>query len=210
MEQILNFLPEMLATVVGLLIGWLWGNWRALVAWKKKEFRSNVVLSLNSLLPPTKENYKISLKLRTLFERSLQDIFPNRAMQDIVQRAINKTTETDPILRLEKEDSWHILNAILNKIAGMYPEGSLKKDMGIKTESKWYLFCLTFERSGSMRTQKPRIMIMDREKFLNFPEANEVELEDPQRHTTRVNTLLALKKDYRENPHLFQEMEISF
>lgn len=210
MEQIRNVLPEMLATAVGLLIGWLWGTWRALAAWKKKEFRSNVVLSLNSLLPPTKENYKVSLKLRTLFERNLEDLLPNRAMQDLVQKAISKTTESDPILRFEKEDSWYILNAILNKIAEMYPEGSLKKDMGIGTESKWYVFCLTFERSGSMRIQKPRVMIMEKQKFLNFPEAHEVELEDPQRHTTRVETLKALKKDYRESPHLFLDMEIAF
>jgi len=195
---------NILAGVMILLIGWFWGRWRTMRIWKSKQFKDRVVLSLNTL---QKQGEKYALTLRTLFEKDLFDVLQNHSMVKIVQNAIEETTAQNPILKLPKEDAWYVLNAVLNKIAEQSAEGILRRDMGMNVVTQRYIFCLTFEKEGGLRMQKVRIMMMQKEHLVNFPDAGEILLES-SKHSTRIQTLRILKEEFKTNPHLFMEIEI--
>lgn len=211
MDPILSFLMKLIGPVVGILIGWLWGQWQSMQAWSKKEFTSSIVLSLNSveLYTSQEEDTPVgSLKLRTLFERELRDVYPNRAMEDIVRSAGKETRPGDPILRFAKEDAWYILNSILNQISEQFAVGTMRADMGLEVDKKWYTFCVTFEHEESLQQFKPRILLIERECLQNFPETGTFELESTY-HTARVETLRKLKQEYTHNPYPFMDLEIA-
>lgn len=195
---------QIIAGVLILLAGWIWGNWRSIQAWRKKQFRDRVLLALNSL---DNKGDKPILKLRTLFERDIHEVFQNNAMEKIVQEAVTKVSENDPILRLSQENSWYVLNAVLNRISEQFASGLLRRDMGMVATSKWYVFCLTFEKEGGLRIQKIRIMLMEKDTFINFPAEGEIGVES-EKHTFRIHTLRLLRQEYQKNPHLFMHIEL--
>lgn len=195
---------EIIAALLILTVGWLWGRWRSSLAWRKKEFRNRIVLALNHT---EQQGDKTALKLRTLFERNIQDVFHNSTMIEVVNKAINEVNDEDPLLPLPKEDSWYVLNAILNQIAEQFARGTLAKNMGCPVTSKWYLFCLTFEKDGGIRMHKLRIMLIQKEALLNFPDSGDIELES-EKHKLRIETLRKMKKEFTQRPHLFMDMEI--
>lgn len=197
---------EFLTAIVILTVGWTWMMWRSSTAWRKKEFKDRVLLSLNCI--ETTNEGKTFLRLRTLFEKDIHDVLHNNAMVGIVRRHLRKVKVGDPLVRLPKEEAWYVLNAILNKIAEQFATGTLRKDMGLPTTTKSYTFCLSFELQGAIRIQKLRIMMIEKEKLLRFPDAGPVEVES-QTHLIRVETLRLMKNELAKNPHLFMHVELS-
>lgn len=195
---------NLIAGLVILAVGWFWSRWHTMRTWQTKQFKDRVVLSLNTLQQKNEKNF---LTLRTLFEKDLYDVLQNRSMVSIVEHTIEEVTPENPLLRISKEDSWYVLNAVLNKIAEQFAVGTIRRDMGCDIQSKRYLFCLTFEREGGLRMQKLRIMLMQKEHLLNFPETGEILLES-EKHSTRIQTLRILKQEYAHSPHLFMELEL--
>ncbi len=195
---------ELFAAIVILLIGWCWGKWRAIIIWKKKEFKNRILIALNTLY---KEGNQYRLSLRTLFEKDLYDVLQDERMVRLVEKAIDATPEENPVLRLEKEDSWYILNSVLNKIAEQFATWTIRRDMGLGVNSKWYTFCMTYEKEGGVKMHKIRVMLIQKDILLNFPDEGEILLESGK-HTTRVKTLRIMKKELQENPHLFMNLEL--
>ncbi len=195
---------NIIAGLLILVVGWFWGRWRAMLTWQSKAFKDRVVLALNTL---QNENGKLKLTLRTLFEKDLRDVFQNESMVRIIENAIEKTTSENPLLPIDKKDSWYLLNAILNKIAEHFSSGILRRDMGLPVQSKRYTFCITYKKEASVRMQKIRIIIMQKEQFLNFPETGEISLES-DRHALRIETLRILKREMEKTPHLFMDIEL--
>jgi hypothetical protein len=195
---------QIVAGVIILLVGWMWVTLRSIQAWRKKQFRDRVLLSLNSL---DKKGDKTTLKLRTLFERDIHDVFQNNQMEKLVQEAVTQVSENDPLLHLSQDQAWYVLNAVLNRISEQFASGLLKRDMGIPVTSKWYTFCLTFEKEGGVRIQKLRIMLMEKELFNNFLNAGEIGVES-DKHLFRIQTLRLLRQEYDKNPHLFMNIEL--
>lgn len=209
--DIFDSLLKMLGPVIGVVIGWLWGQWQANSAWTKRQFTNNLVLSLNMFKKydvPEEGGPVGALKLRTLFERSLESLYPNKAMLQMVKDAGGETKPGDPILRFPEEDAWFILNNILNKIAEQFATGTLKDDMGMETHKRWYIFCLTFENDENLQQFKPRVLMMDKESFESFPETGTFDLES-HHHTVRVDTIRQLKRDYKAHPYLFMSIQLS-
>ncbi|MEK7487388.1 MAG: hypothetical protein AABZ60_23920, partial [Planctomycetota bacterium] len=151
---------------------------------------------------------KLTLKLRTIFEKDIHDIFLNDQAIGIVRERAMQTQPGHPVLLFEKEDAWFILNYVLNEISEKFAQGLIKRDMGLPTTTKNYLFCLTCEREGALRIQKIRIMLMEKEKFEKFPMEGELVLDSPI-HTIRVKTLRHMKELYQKEPHHFMRVEIS-
>jgi len=210
-ESVFNAVLKLLGPIIGLLVGWFWGQWQANSAWKKKKFTNRTVLSLNviDLYDAPAEGAPVgALKLRTLFERDLSDVFHNQAMESMVKEAAKATAPGDPILRFPKDDVWFILNSILNQIAEQFAVGTLKADMGGDVAKTWYTFCVTFEHEERMHQFKPRILLMQRDTFLSFPDTGEFDLETPH-HEVRVETLRLLKAERQKNPHLFMDLELT-
>lgn len=200
-----NILAAVLILAVGWVWGQIWGQWRSGIAWRKKQFRDRVLLALNMI---EDHGDKKLLKLRTLFEKDIHDVFQNATMEQLIKKGIEQAKENDPILRLPQEDAWYVLNAVLNRISEQFAQGLLRKDMGLPVTSKWYIFCLTFEKEGGMRIQKLRIMLTEKSKLENFPDTGDLEVES-EKHKGRIGTMRLLKQEFTKNPHLFMKIELS-
>ena len=180
-------------------VGWFFGKRRARSEWAKKEFLDRLNVSLTSIENGT-------LRIRTIIEKSCQDVFLNSVAAEAINAAARKTTEENPILPLENEDYWYYLNAVLNEIAEKFAEGQLRRDLGLPVEVGTYLICLTCERAGAVRTQKVRAMLVRKSLLSNLPEKTPG-FESPT-HSTRWDTLQFLAKSYRTAPHQFLEVEL--
>ena len=207
---VLAFLLKAIGPILGTLVGLFLGSWQSNRTWKKKEFKGSILVSLNMI-----ENYEnidenenvASLKLRTLFERKLDEVISHPAMRKKINQAIKEAKEGDPILRFSKDDAWFILNMIRNKITEQIAIGTLRADMGAEVIRETYTLCVTFEREENMNQHKTRVFLFHRTNFLAFPDSGNIKLESPK-HTVRVETIRKLKKEYKENHHLFADMEI--
>lgn len=205
-----NIWTEAFAAIFMAISFWMWGRWRGMMAWSRKKFMDRIVLSLNlSEQVEVNGEKKTSLKLRTIFEKDIREIFINDQAITIVRERAEQTKEGSPVVLLEKEDAWFILNYILNEISEKFAEGLIRRDMGLPVTAKRYIFCLTCEREGSsLRIQKLRVMLMEKEKFLQFPDQGELVLEHPTNHKVRVQTIRNMKNLYHKEPHHFMELEI--
>lgn len=126
---------------------------------------------------------------------------------DVVKKLIGEHwPQADPLLPLEEDDAWYLLNAVLNEISEQFALGHIKKDMGETVRSERYLICLTNERAGELKTRKIRAMVIQKKVLLALPEEIP-KLESPQ-HATRYRTLKRLAEEYRGNPARFLDMEI--
>lgn len=207
-EQLFQFISDLIRehwpgavfSLVCLSFGAWWGRRRAHKAWTKKEFLNRINISLNIL-------QEGKLQIRTLLESDLETIFLNKVAVEKVTSAIPRTAEDNPMLPIEKEDAWYLLNAVLNEISERFALGNIKRDLGIASKTGNYLICLTYERAGAVRTRKVRAMVVQKERLLNLPQEMP-KLESPL-HSTRFETLQKMAECYQKEPWRFLEMEIS-
>lgn len=178
---------------------WYIGYRRAYAKWRRREFLDRLNVSLNLLIEGR-------LQIRTLLEKSCQEVFLNSAAVEEVMTASKRTTATDPILPLPKADYWYFLNAVLNDVAEQFAEGTVKRDLGLPVTRGQYLMCLTFETAGEMRTRKIRAMLVRKEVLLNLP-AETPQFDSPH-HITRWQTLQQMHAAYGKSPWQFIEVEI--
>ncbi len=187
-------------SLLGLLVGTLWGRWRAWRQWSRREFLHRLNISLNTI----QDGY---LRIRTVLEKDLLEVMLNRVAVDEVLVAASKATEKDPMLPLPEEDAWFLLNGVLNEVSELFAVGLVKKDLSIDAASARYLLCLTYEVAGAVRTHKVRAMLIRRETLENLPEEMPA-LESPT-HIDRWHTLQRMARAWQETPYLFLEVEIA-
>jgi hypothetical protein len=198
-ELITDHWLKVVSAAALMLVGWWLGKRRARAQWQKKEFLNRLNISLNILRDG-------KLQIRTLSEKSLDEIFLNAVAVQKVLDAAQHTTEENPILPLADEDRWYLLNSVLNEVAEQYGAGYLHRDLGLPVTAERYLICLTRERAGEMKTHKVRAMLVRKAVLVDL--ADEApELESP-RHITRVETLRKMAEVYRKAPDHFMEVEI--
>lgn len=203
LQTILNYAEEhwikFLTAAVFMFVGWILGQRRERRNWEKKEFLDRLNVSLNIL----KEG---KLHIRTLIEKDCEDVFLNDIARKRVLKAAHKTTKDDPILPLPQDEYWHFLNPILNEVSERFAIGMVHRDAGKPVTRVEYVFCLTNECEGEMRTRKIRAMLIRKELLKKLPE-EEPKYESPL-HKTRWKTLNLMAKAYEQTPWRFQEMEI--
>src|SRR5436190_2056386 len=85
------------------------GSRRAQRQWSSKEFLDRIIVSLNIFA----DGY---LKIRTVLERSLDEVFLNRVAVAKVTAAARATTIDKPVMVIPKEDRWFLLNFVLNAV----------------------------------------------------------------------------------------------
>lgn len=196
-----------LFSVGTLLLGIWWGKRRAAAEWKRKEFLDRINISLNIVKDGR-------LMLRTLAETTLDVIFLNTIAVEKVRAAAKQTTETNALLPLAQEDSWHLLNAVLNEISERFAEGCLLQDVAASRPDLTppvvtrYVIALTCEKAGDMRIRKVRTMLVRKDLLLNLPQETPA-FEHPS-HITRWETLQTMAAKFRVEPHLFLEMDLAF
>ena len=189
------------AVGAGLMaVGWFFGWIRARGRWKRKEFFERVNFSLNIV-----RNNK--LQIRTLMEKTIDEVFLNKVAVSRLLNAATKTTAKNPIVPLPKADYWFYLNSALNEISEKFAFGFIRRDSGKDVESHNYTICLTNEFDGAIRTRKIRVMIV-RTDLLNKLPDEIPKLESPN-HKTRWNTLNFMANRIKSHPHEFLNLELA-
>ncbi|MFO0811368.1 MAG: hypothetical protein U0746_22290 [Gemmataceae bacterium] len=196
-----TILVGLLTTVVSFVVGRWWGRYRARKQWESKEFLGRIIVSINSFANDT-------LKIRTMFERSLDEVFLNPHAVEMVQEAAKKTTPDNPMLPIAKEDTWYLLNFVLNPVAEKFAVGVVKEDIGKPVQKATYAIGLTCEVVGESRIRKVRAMMIRRELLLDFPYMESMPtLENPW-HADRIVTLRKMSAVYKTNPEQFLTIEV--
>ncbi len=192
---------KVLTGFVLMALGWFFGKRKARSDWRKREFFHRLNFSLNLLIPGE------PLQIRTLVEKTCEEVFLNAVATQNVADAARKTKPDNPLLPLPREDYWQYLNAALNEIAEKFSVGEIRRDLGLPVTRGTYLICLTCECAGDLRTRKVRAMVIQKKHLENLP-ATQPQFEHA-RHLTRWETLKVLADQYQKNPWQFIEMDLS-
>ena len=183
------------------LFGRYWGRYRANREWDRKEFLNRVIVSLNIFDEGT-------LKIRTVMEQSLMDVFLNDIVIEKVVAAAKRTTLDNPMLPIPKADRWYLLNFVLNAVAEHFAAGQVKLDAGAPVIRVKYALFLTCELVGEERIRKVRAMLIKAELLENFPYMDALPtLENPW-HVDRIKTLRIASQIYQTEPDQFLKLEV--
>jgi hypothetical protein len=189
------------SSAASFMVGRYWGWWKAHREWHKKEFMSRVIVSLNMFADG-------GLKIRTVIERSLEEVFLNQIAIDKVLEAADKCTPDNPIMPIDKKDRWYLLNFVLNAVAEHFVDGQVRRDAGLPVTVVKYVVFLTCEVVGDERIRKVRAMVIKQEHLTGFPYPDAMPtLENPW-HADRVKTLRKAAEAYTKEPDLFLTLEV--
>jgi hypothetical protein len=188
------------APLAALFLGWYSKRIIDWLRWSRRQFLHRVIVSLNSI-----ENNK--LLIRTIFEKSVEEVFLNSIAINMVLKAAQSTTKEKPLLELPEEDAWHILNSVLNSIAEEFQDGVVARDLGMPTQSAVYVICLTHEVADDIRQDKIRVMLVREDLLRNLP-TKPVDLERPH-HSLRLKTLECMSAAYQAKTNQCMTMEIT-
>lgn len=178
-----------------------WGRYKAGRQWRKKEFLDRVIISLNIFADGF-------LKIRTVMERSLAEVFLNRLAIDKIEVAARRTTADNPIMPIDRQDRWYLLNFVLNAVAEHFVAGNIRQDAGQPVSVVKYALFLTCELVGDERIRKVRAMLIRRELLEHFPYDDTLPgLENPW-HADRIKTLRAAAALYQKEPDNFLTLEV--
>ena len=168
-----------------------WAAWRRFTA---RDFLYRVNFSLNFV-----ENNQ--LHLRTLKESDIDQIILNnkhgRNMLLKAARAARSSAKT-PFLDLTPEDTFLVLNAILNELSESFAAGALARSMGRPVQAKWYVFGVTCEWDDEVKNRKIRVMIIAEDLLEKLDRLPTLEYQHPWHHV-RHETLLTMRKLYQDD-----------
>jgi hypothetical protein len=190
-----------LGAIGSFVLGRWWGYYRARRQWLSKDFSGRVIVSLNTFSEDR-------LKIRTLLERSLEEVFLNPVAVEKVRDAAGRTTREDPLLPIEKDDCWFLLNFVLNAVAEKFVEGLFRQDMGQPVQRATYALCLTCERVGEERIRKVRAMLVRQDVLAEFPYQDSMPKLEREWHADRIKTLRHAAELYKKEPDNFLTLEV--
>jgi hypothetical protein len=188
-------------TVVSYLIGRWWGTRTAWRKWKDKFFLDRINVSLNSV----RDGHLI---IRTIMERSLDEVFLNPVAVNLVHSAALRTTADNALLPVGKEDRWYLLSFVLNAVSEHFAAGVIRREAGLPVQCLTYLLFLTCEHEGEDRIRKVRALMVQEEMLVKFPFQNLGPLLEDERHRDRVMTLGKAAQTYQAEPDLFIRVEV--
>jgi hypothetical protein len=188
-------------TILSFVAGRWWGKYQAKMQWRKKQFLGRIIVSLNSFTDGW-------LKIRTIFERSLEEVFLNTIAIDKVRAASLRTTVDNPLLPIAREDRWYLLNFVLNAVAERFSGGLMRYDAGQPLRPVTYLLFLTCEVVGEDRIRKVRAMMLRKDLLENFPYGEDMPQLEQEWHRDRIVTLRRAAELYKKEPDNFLAIEI--
>ena len=180
---------------------WWWARRQAKKQWKAKEFLDRITISLNVFAEG-------ALKIRTVVERSIDEIFLNSLAIQKVWSAARATTPANPVLPIPKEDRWFLLNFVLNAVAEHFAEGHIRRDAGLPVVSVKYALFLTCEHLGDERIRKVRAMLVRRDVLENFPYPDTMPQLENHWHDDRIRTLRVAAALFKTEPDNFLTVEV--
>ena len=200
-RTIITVLVAAITSTATFFAGRWWGRYKASRQWHAKEFLDRVIVSLNIFA----DGY---LKIRTVLERSVEEVFLNRLAIDKVEAACRKTTLENPIMPIDQKDRWFLLNFVLNAVAEHFVSGNIRQDAGQPVNVVKYALFLTCELVGEERIRKIRAMLVRVDVLENFPYEDAMpKLENPW-HADRIKTLRVAAALYKKEPDHFLTLEV--
>ncbi len=190
-----------ITSTVTFFAGRWYGRYKASRQWHRKEFLDRIIVSLNIFA----DGY---LKIRTVLERSVDEVFLNRMAVDKVEVAARATTVDNPIMPIPKADRWFLLNFVLNAVAEHFVAGHIRQDAGEKVTVIRYALFLTCELVGDERIRKVRAMLVRRDLLDNFPYMDSLPKLENAWHEDRIRTLRRAAELYKREPDHFLILEV--
>ena len=198
---VVTVLVAAITSTATFFAGRWWGRYKAGRQWRSKVFLDRVIVSLNIFA----DGY---LKIRTVLERSVEEVFLNRTAMDKVEAAAKATTLENPVMPIPKDDRWFLLNFVLNAVAEHFVAGNIRQDAGQPVTVIRYALFLTCELVGEERIRKIRAMLVRADLLENFPYQDAMpKLENPW-HADRIKTLRAAAALYKKEPDHFLMLEV--
>ena len=158
--------------------------------WRQRRFAQQVNFSLNSLVEESGAN---RLLLRTLLEESAANVWINDYGVGRVLKAARRTTVERPFLQIpEARDRDIVMVAVLNVLSERFSDAFVARVLGVPSKADTFLFGLTWERYGEMRTQKLRVMVIKQSDLARMFEGGEDPIElrvAADSHRPRIDTL---------------------
>jgi len=200
-KVVVTIIVSVITSVAAFVFGRYYGRYKAHREWRSKEFMNRVIVSLNSFT----DGY---LKIRTILERSIEEVFLNPIAIEKIQKSARLCTTDKPLLPIPKDDRWFLLNFVLNAVAEQFVLGYVKRDAGEKIVAVKYMLFLTCEVVGDERIRKVRAMLLKKEWLEEFPYMESLpQLENPW-HIDRIRTLRQAVALYKSEPDNFLPLEI--
>ena len=180
---------------------WWWARRRANRQWYAKEFLDRIIVSLNVFADG-------HLKIRTVMERSLDEVFLNKLAVAKVWAAARATTAENPVMPIARDDRWFLLNFVLNAVAEHFVAGHIRRDAGLPVTVVKYALFLTCELVGDERIRKVRAMLVRHDVLENFPYADAMPVLENPWHADRIRTLRVAAALYKTEPDNFLMLEV--
>lgn len=200
-RTLVTVLASAASAAIAFYAGRWYGRYKAGKEWHAKEFMDRIIVSLNIFADG-------ALKIRTVLERSLDEVFLNPVAVEKVRAAARATTRDNPLMPVAKEDRWYLLNFVLNAVAEHFVAGHIRRDAGQPVTVVRYALFLTCELVGEERIRKVRAMLVRRDVLENFPYPDTLPaLENPW-HDIRVQTLRAAAAAFAREPDQFLTLEV--
>jgi hypothetical protein len=188
-------------SVLSFVVGRLVGRRRARREWLEKRFLGRINVGVNTFADGC-------LKIRSLTERSPEEVFLNPVAVEKVQAAARRTTVEDPLLPLEADDCWYLLNFVLSSFSDRFSQGVIRYDAGQPVHALVYRLFLTCEKVGEDRIHKVRALLVREELLRDFPYHDAMpKLEDPS-HADRIVTHRRAARLFPTHPHYFMRVEL--
>ena len=128
--------------------------------WRRKQFTQQVNFSL-SYLETDPASGQDRLTLRTLLELKAAEVWLNEYGVGKVRRAAARTTLAEPFLRIEPSADMELVkHAVLNVLSERYSDAFLAQALGLEVRMRTFLFGLTWERYGEIKTHKLRVIVV--------------------------------------------------
>jgi hypothetical protein len=198
---VVTIVVAVITSTATFFAGRWWGRYKANRQWNSKEFLDRIIVSLNIFA----DGY---LKIRTVMERSVHEVFLNRIAIDKVEAAARATTVDKPVMPIAKGDRWYLLNFVLNAVAEHFAAGNIRQDAGQPVTVVKYVLFLTCELVGDERIRKVRAMLVRQDVLTNFPYPDSMpKLENPW-HADRIKTLRHAAELYQKEPDNFLTLEV--
>ncbi len=179
---------------------WWWARRQANRQWHSKEFLDRIIVSMNIFSDG-------ALKIRTVLERSLDEVFLNKLAVAKVWAAARATTVENPVMPIAQADRWFLLNFVLNAVAEHFVAGHIKRDAGLPVTVVKYALFLTCELVGDERIRKVRAMLVRQDVLENFPYADTMPVLENPWHIDRIKTLRGAAELYKKQPDNFLTLE---
>jgi len=157
--SVVNFVKAN-GAILAVAVSWLgfyWLAYRRRNAWESRNFRDQIVFSINYVVEG-------KIEMRTLREVAAREVWLNEYGVEQVLKAAELTTLTQPFVVLkDPKDQYFVHQAVMNAISEQFAEGFLAYSMGLPVLMQTYYFAVTFERDVDMRSLKLRVLIVRRE-----------------------------------------------